>query len=148
MSETNGVGPNRLDLSEYALEPIPFKFGDLEFSIPNDLPLAAALRAEKVMARVGDLKADEVDEDKAREVENAVWALATEFTSRAEPPLPKPIRELISLGGAMALLGFLQGKLATTTPSSSPLALPTPTAARSASRNSSARGGSRRRPSG
>jgi hypothetical protein len=151
MSESNGAANLDLDLTPYVAEWQRVKVGGLVIEVQaSDMPLADAVRAQQAVQKLAGLTKDSaLSEAEAADLEATIWDLAERLTQRTRPALERPLRELISLSGAMVLVGFLLSRWgAATTGSTPPWPSPNGTAAPSASGSSSAPPASSRRRAG
>lgn len=112
MTSQNGKAPS-IDLTAYTPGACQVTIAGKLYDLPDDVPLEVMLRAETIMGKLDVLsKADgtEVTEEQSRALDDAIWSIVESVTNKAEPPLERPLRELLSRTGALVLLGFLSSR--------------------------------------
>ena|SRR3990170_2001179 len=132
MTEQNGERPSvDLDLTPYGVETFTVRIAEAEYRISADIPLSLALRTQRQASVLSALtNVTEMDEEQAVALETVTWDIASEVLRHAVPPVERPAREIMTLAGAIALLGFLgniwAGRASSTTSLSSPISTEAP----------------------
>lgn len=127
-------GRQAFDVSEL-IEPIPFKAGSYEFTLPPDLALKDLTSIQRETQLVGKAATDETVD--VAGAEERLWGIFERLMTRADPAPPKPIHETFTTAAMVSILGFLLVEWGEAKNSITSLRSRTSTAAPSASQNSS-----------
>jgi len=102
-----------LDLSEFVGRRLTIAAGDYTFTLPADLPMPVLVRMNRAMQAVGRAS-ETIEEVPPEEDERAADQLCVALEgimTYADPPPPRPVRELFGgSGAALKLAAFLVGR--------------------------------------
>lgn len=87
------------------IEAIPFKAGGYEFTLPPDISLTDLTSVQRETQKIEKATTDETV-DMVQAEEN-LWKIFERLMARAEPTVPKPVREMFTMGAMLSVLGFL-----------------------------------------
>jgi hypothetical protein len=119
-----------LNLNEYADERLTVAVGDYRFSVPVDMRtslVARLLHCFTILGKGSDPNQD-LSPEHADIADAELWVLLEEIMQQADPPPPKPVRELFGNAACFAFLSTLSSKWSgAQTNSTTSLPLPTST---------------------
>ena len=97
-----------LDLTPFIGSRLSLTMGDYSFTLPSDFPTPLLIAVNKALTLFGRAsQGEDVPDDKVQEADAEMWRVLSEIMENAEPPPPKPVRELFTNVAAIRLLSFL-----------------------------------------
>jgi len=112
MTTKNGTAkkPVSIDLTDL-IEPITIRAGDYEATLSGDMSLTGLARVAKAMQGWSGFMDGDTTLEQIGLSEDELWAVVDEVLQQATPPPTCPVRELLNIGAAIKLIGFLAGRL-------------------------------------
>jgi hypothetical protein len=83
-----------------------FKVGSYGFTLPVALPRAVRKRIVKALQNVAE-GMDKSDVERVRNTETEMWVAAAHMMSLADPPPPRPVRELFTTPALLTIFRAL-----------------------------------------
>ena len=105
----NGRVKFDLDLTEL-VEPINIKIADYEATLTGDMALTSMAKMARAFGRISEVIDGDISLEDLGISETEMWETVDEVLSKADPPPPVAVNELLTTQAAIKLLTFLAAR--------------------------------------